>query len=246
VIEQGWTRGTPVPRTDAHGFTYMFDVFCPKILAGVTLALEPGTLSRCINIEMLPMLADEKVEDFQQIDDDDFRTLRRKWARWAADNVAALKGAAPAMGDFSNRIKMNWKLQFAIADLARGKWPKMARKVAVKLTRERREPSRRKRLLAALYEFYANHGPELTCVDIHGLFTADPTDEWAEYNGPGRPITMRQIGLLFGDKIKSGYVHPHGKTERGYRVEQFEKDFKHYLGKPLPKCASVRQPGGKS
>ena len=240
VIEQGWTRGTPVPRTDPHGHTYMFDVFCPKVLAGVTLALEPGTLSRCIDIEMLRKLADEKVEDFQQTDDDDLVTLRRKWARWAADNAVALKGASPAMGDFNNRIRMNWKLLFAIADLAGGKWSKTARKAAVRLTRERREPSKRNRLLAALYDFFTNQGAELTCVDIQKLLTADPTDEWAEHNGPGRPITMRQIGLLLGHKIKSDCIHPHGKTERGYRVAQFERDFKHYLGKPLPKCASVR------
>ena len=216
------------------------DVFCPKVLAGVTLALESGTLSRCIDIAMLPKLADEKVEDFQQIDDDDFVALRRKWARWAADKKAALGNANPAMADFNNRIRMNWRLLFAIADLAGGKWPKMVRRAAVKLTRERREPSKRKRLLTALYEIFASHGAEVTCVDIQRLLTADPTDEWAEYNGPGRPITMRQIGLLLGDKIKSDYIHPHGKTERGYRVEQFEKDFKHYLGRPLPKCANVR------
>jgi Protein of unknown function (DUF3631) len=153
IIEQGWTRGTPVPRTNAHGLTYMFDVFCPKVLAGVTLALEPGTLSRCIDVEMLPKTADDKVEDFQQVDDEDFVALRRKWVRWAADNVVALRGANPAMADFNNRIKMNWKLQFAIADLAGGAWPKEVRAAAVKLTRERREPSKRKRLLAALYDF---------------------------------------------------------------------------------------------
>jgi putative DNA primase/helicase len=243
IIEQSWTRGTPVPRV-IDGHTYMFDVFCPKVLAGVTLALEPGTLSRCINVELLPKLASESIEEFEHVDDDDFVALRRKWARWAVDHVAALKGARPAMADLNNRVRMNWRLQFAIADLAAGEWPQRVRKAAFKLTRERRDPSRRRRLLAALYAFFARHGSEMTCAEQQKLLVADPTSEWAEYNGPGRPITMRQIGLLLGEKIVSVYIHPYGKTERGYRVEQFERDFKHYLGKPLPKCASVRKSSG--
>ena len=38
---------------------------------------------------------------------------------------------------FNNRLRMNWELQLAIADLAGGDWPKLARRAAIKLT----EPS---------------------------------------------------------------------------------------------------------
>jgi hypothetical protein len=51
-----------------RGHVYLFDVFGPKVLAGVALALDRGTMSRCIDIKMLPKLPDEKVEDFKYVD----------------------------------------------------------------------------------------------------------------------------------------------------------------------------------
>ena len=68
------------------------------------------------------------------------------WLRWAlVDNAAALRDSnpEPAPG-FNNRIKMNWKILLAIADLAGGDWPKRARAAALELRERRRagEPTR--------------------------------------------------------------------------------------------------------
>src|SRR5262249_4397731 len=161
-----WTRDSAKIPRQVHNRTYWFDVFCPKIFAGIGLALKPATLTRCIDVRMLPKLRDEKVADFEHVDDDTFVTLRRKWARFAAASVPAVQGAGPAMSDFNNRIKMNWKLQFAIADLAGGKWPKAVRVAAVKLTRERDEPSQGKRLLRAFQVLSAQHGSLLTSKQV--------------------------------------------------------------------------------
>src|SRR5262249_47189600 len=106
IINVSWTRDSAKIPRQVHNRTYWFDVFCPKIFAGIGRGLKPATLTRCIDVRMLPKLRDEKVADFEHVDDDTFVTLRRKWARFAADSVAALKGAAPGMSDFNNRIKM--------------------------------------------------------------------------------------------------------------------------------------------
>ena len=92
IINIGWTRGTLIPRQD-HGVTRWFDPFCPKVLAGVDLLLPKATETRTITIRLLPKLPEEKLEEFNHVDDDSFVTLRRKFARWAADNAAALKNA---------------------------------------------------------------------------------------------------------------------------------------------------------
>jgi uncharacterized protein DUF3631 len=246
IIESSWTRGTPIPRV-VDGHVYLFEVFCPKVLAGIALALNSGTMSRCIDIKMLPKLPDERVQDFGYVDDDTFIVLRRKWARWAADNAAALRDAAPAMAEFNNRIRMNWKLQFAIANLAGGDWPKQVRAAAVKLTRQRREPSEGKRLLEAFQQLFAAHGPVLTSAQVLELLTADPDSEWADFHGRG-PITKWRIAQLLDPyDIHPEVIHPHGrKAERGYRVEWFEVAFRHYLGKtPASNRTSVRKVHGK-
>lgn len=249
IVNVSWTHDSAkIPRVDKHGNTYWFDTFCPKIIAGIGLALKPATRTRCIDIRMWPKLPNEKVQDFNHVDDEHSVELRRKWMRWAADNAAALKDAAPAMGDFNNRIRMNWKVQFAIADLTGGKWPKAVRKAAIQISRERqREPSEGKRFLAAFWDLFAAYGPKLASAGAQKLLAADPNSEWADYHGHG-PITVRQIALILDAyDVHPEVIHPYGrKAERGYRVEQFEKPFRHYLGKPLPpNCTTVHTTRGK-
>ncbi len=238
IINVGWTRGTKILRNG-----HWFDPFCPKVIAGVNPALPRATQTRTITVRLLPKLPGEKVDEFEHVDDDEFRTLRRKFTRWVADNVAALKGARPVMSALNNRAKMNWKLLLAVADLAGDNWPERARKAAVKLTRERRDPSEGKRALAKFYELFAGHGAMLTSDSVQRWLVADDDGEWTEFRGRG-PISKRQIALLLDPyDIHPVYVHPDGrKTERGYRVEQFTQAFAHYLGKSLPlKCATVRK-----
>ena len=60
--------------------------------------------------------------------DAEFAVLRRKLARFAADNAAALKDAKPTLpSELINRDAANWWLLLAIAELAGGEWPKRAR-----------------------------------------------------------------------------------------------------------------------
>ena len=44
---------------------------------------------------MWPKKPDEKAEDFAYADDPEFSTIRRKLARWAADNVRIIKDLKP-------------------------------------------------------------------------------------------------------------------------------------------------------
>jgi putative DNA primase/helicase len=204
IVNVGWTRDEAmIPRTGPKGIVHWYSVFCVKIIAGVNLRMAKETKTRCIFIKMLEKLQHEKVDAFKHIDDENFLTLRRKLARWAADNAAALKDARPAMPSLNNRTAMNWKLLLAIAELAGGDWPKLARQAAAKLTRVRREPSEGKRLLAAFWDLFAKHGPELSSADVQRCLTADPTSEWADFRGHGE-ITQRQISVL----LDTYEIHP--------------------------------------
>jgi hypothetical protein len=244
IINVSWTKGTKIPRQD-RGVTRFFDPFCPKLIAGVKVQLPATTATRRIPIKMWPKLDDEKVEDFGYADDDTFVTLRRKLARWSADNAAALKSAQPTMpAEMINRQQANWKLLLATADLAGGIWPKAAREAATKLSHQRRhEPSEGKPLLAAFQFLFAARGPMLTSADVQKMLTADPTSEWADYRGHNRPITQREIALLLdGYEIHPQVIHPRGrKADRGYRSEWFEKAFRHYLQTPPHKRTTVRK-----
>jgi putative DNA primase/helicase len=241
IVNVAWTRGTKIPRQD-HGRTRWFDPFCPKLIAGVDVQLVKTTATRTIRVKLLPKLPHEKVETFRHVDDDDFITLRRKLMRWAADNAAVLKEARPVIPPgFKNRLQMNWELLLAIADLASGDWPKLARTAAIKLARERHEPSENRRMLIAFRDLISTRGSTLGSAEAQKLLTADPTSEWADFRGHG-PITQRQIAILLDPyDIHPVYIHRGRKTERGYRAEQFAQAFKHFLAEiPARKRATVR------
>jgi hypothetical protein len=229
LINVSWSRGTKIPR-QWHGSTRWYDVFTPKVLAGVNLQLPKTTATRTIVIRLLPKLPHEKIAKFRHVDDDHFITLRRKLARWSADNMATLAEADPIMPPhFSNRLEMNYEVLFAIADLAGGDWPKKARAAATKLTRKRGEPSQGKRLLAAMRDLFAKHGPLLTSKQVQQLLTADDEREWANYSHG--PITKWQIAQLLKQyDIAPDVIHPRGRpADRGYGQASFETAFKHYL-----------------
>jgi putative DNA primase/helicase len=248
IINVSWTRGTLIPRVGAHGITHWFDPFCPKLVSGVKVALEKTTMTRTIKIKFKPKLPEEKTDDFNHVDDDTFVSFRRKLARWASDNAEALKGARSILPPgFSNRLRMNWHFQLTIADLAGDDWPKLARRAAVKLARERREPSAGVRLLEAFRALFATHGPELTSAEVQSMLTADQDGEWAEFNGSSRPITKGQIPKLLDPyDIHPDVIHPRGrKADRGYRAEWFADAFARYLRPAAGKRTTVRKPRGK-
>jgi hypothetical protein len=253
IIRASWKRGVYIPRT-VKGVVYLFDAFGPRCLNGIDLLahLDPATRTRCITVRMLPKLEGERgVTSLRYADgDENFVILRRKFLRWATDNMATLKDAKPRMPDgFFSRLEENYHLLFAIADLAGGDWPKKARAAAVRLARSRDLPSLGKRLLAIFYDLFVRHGSVLTSKRAEALVPAED-DEFADYKGSGRPITRFQIAALLRvypsspdpiEPLAPGLVHPRGghTADRGWHEDRFAIAFKHFLGKTLPTGRSV-------
>jgi hypothetical protein len=244
IINASWTRGTKIPRM-VNGIERLFDPFCPKIICGRGLVMADTTASRGIRIKLWPKSADESVEDFDFVDDDTFVVLRRKLARWSIDNSASLKEAHPAMpAGFLNRLRLNWKLLFAIADLGGDAFARSARTAAVRLSRKRHQPSEGLRLFAALSPLVANR-EEIPSAEIVGQLNADKDGEWCEFRGRG-PITQRQIAkLLEPYDIFPGVTHPTKRSTsspRGYKTAPIRA----VIARLLPNDPHIRtsKPGG--
>ena len=248
IIRASWKRGVYIPRV-VKGTVYLFDAFGPRCLNGIDLLahLDAATRTRCITIRMLPKLEDEVVTSMRYAEEDEnFVILRRKFLRWATDNMAALKAAKPRMPEgFFSRLEENYHLLFAIADLAGGEWSKKARTAAVKLSAERDTPSSGKRLLAIFFTLFVRYGPQVPSKQAEALVPAED-DEFADYRNSGRPITRFQIAALLRPyQVYPGLIHPRGghTADRGWNVTSFATAFKHYLGKILPEGRSVVRTG---
>jgi hypothetical protein len=251
IINAGWTRGSRIPRQEKiNGVwtTLFFDPFCPKMIGLLGKNLPHATRTRCIELRMEPKRDDERAEDFDQRDDAEFAVLRRKFARWAADNAAALKDAKPIMpGSITNRAAANWKLLLAIADLAGSQWPVRAREAAERLTRTRHRPSLGVQMLAEFKEYAISTGKKLvTSEAMEAYLRSDPTSVWADYNRGG-PITQRQIAILLEQyEIYPRPLHPTGRKDfarRGYKISQFTDAFARYLpGDPIIRSSDEKPP----
>jgi putative DNA primase/helicase len=234
ILNASWTRNTKIARQQRIGgnwVTVWFDIFCPKVLGALGKNLPHTLATRSIIVKMWPKKPGDP-QSFDNVDDDVFAELRSKLARWSADNAAALKDAKPLMpAGFGNRVAANWKLLFAVAELAGGPWPARAREAAERLARTARKPSLGLQLLAALQKLLVDR-TEITSEDVVARLRSDPDSLWVDYRGKG-PVTQRQVAdLLEQYDIVPHSLHPTKRKDfarRGYRREQFTDVFSRYL-----------------
>src|SRR5262249_48648544 len=154
----------------------------------------------------------------------DLEILQRKAARWATDNMPALRQAEPvAVADANDRDVDNWLPLFAVADLAGGDWPKIARDAAKKLTGEPDDESKVIELLKDIREIF-DGDPEsdsgscdvISSSDLVSHLNEKEGRPWADYNR-GNGITSNQVArLLKGFGIFPRVVRIEDKTPRGY------------------------------
>jgi hypothetical protein len=236
VINSGWTRGSGVLRCVGESNTpHLFPTFSPKILGSKGLKFPDTVLSRSIIIEMKRRKASEKVEHFDARDDEGLAGLRRQALRWTIDNAEALRTARPEMpAGFENRLGDNWRLMFAIADLAGGEWPERAREAAVVLSK-RESASLGVQLLADIRDFFQGRADLLTEADrvwsanlVEVLIALDERP-WADFKR-GKGLTQAQLArLLRPSGVVSGSVRIGVTTHKGYYLHQFQDAFERYL-----------------
>jgi len=243
VNESSTNSGAKIPRVGPRGEVMEFDVYGTQAISMKGLNMSDTTLSRCIICMIWPKLPSEVVDDFNKRDDEEFVTLRRKLLRWSVDNAVTLQAATPE-GQFNNRIRNNWQLLWAIADLAGGEWPKRARAAALELEIERDEPSEGLRLLAAIRDIFGAR-ESMTSADICAALVADPSGEWADFRGKG-PIGQTQLAVLLKQyRIGTEKVSPAGIRLNGYLRAQFQNAFARLLQKPAREPDSRTESGAK-
>ena len=115
----------------------LFATFAMAALAGIG-GLPDTITDRAVNIRMRRRKTDEKVSPFRERRDRPTLTaVREQLAGWLSDSevIATLDAAEPAM-ELEDRAADVWEPLVAVADVAGGRWPRLARDAALKLTAE--------------------------------------------------------------------------------------------------------------
>jgi putative DNA primase/helicase len=172
------------------------------------------------------------------MDDSTFATLRRKLARWADDHCETLAKAQPEIpAGFHNRVRRNWWLLLAIAELAGADWADKARKAAAAIEGVRDVSDTEVELLTDTKGIFdAENVEEVSTKSFITKLSEDEERPWATFN-KGKPITDRQLArMLRKYGIASEDVHPSdGVHAKGYKRVRFEEAWARYL---TPKNAS--------
>lgn len=222
-----------------------FNAWGAKAIAGIGHLAET-LMDRAIVLELRRKLSHEQVDRLRHAEPELFDHLAAKLARFAMDYSADVRAARPYLPpQLNDRAQDNWEPLLAIADIASGEWPAMARKAALRLSGGDGESlSIGVELLQDIKEIFDDKNVQrVFTADLLEALLSDDEKPWATYNR-GKPITPRQVShRLSGYGVKSreiriGYVH-----KKGYIRDDFEESFTRYLNFPTPPdlSATTRQ-----
>ena len=236
VLNAGYRLGAYVTRSEKIDGVYVpkkFDVYCPKMFAGIAgkrLPITGATLSRCVKIPMRRKTADEKVETFyHKRAKVECKPVREALTQWSQEAVAILERADPPMpAELTDRQEECWEPLIAIADDLGGDWPKRARTAALTLSkRVMKQPTEGVQVIVDMKRVWQRiegdkaHTGQLAA--LHGEL------EDRMYAGNMGAQELSNWLTRFG-------IHPEpkpfrlggSKPKRGYRRDAFTDAFKRY------------------
>jgi hypothetical protein len=252
IVNAGHRRSATVGRVEMNGTSaklIRFTVYAPAALAGIG-NLPDTIMDRSVIVRMRRRTPDEPISPYRErLTRPEGEALRKELAAWA-ECVADLIGDPwPDMPDgITDRSADVWEPLLAVADLAGGGWPKLAREACTALVSGAQVASATTgiQLLADLRAVWRRSGtggtsgtlldsevPEVPLVPHMG--TADLLKRlhgieeslWADWYG--KPLNPRELAdLLKPYEIRSAKVKIGDQSVRGYHLAHLIEPWRCY------------------
>jgi putative DNA primase/helicase len=198
-------------------------------------------MDRAVVLELRRKLKNEKVQRLRHADPTHFAKLVRMLARLAEDHGDAIGQARPELPEsLHDRAQDNWEPLLAIADLAGGNWPRMARNIAVRSAGNDEDVEISTMLLSDIQGVFNDFADEridgktvkrITTQILLVKLCADDTQPWITFDKNSGKMTPGQLARqlkAFGIK-PIDLKYPGNVVQKGYRLDQFEDTFTRYL-----------------
>jgi Protein of unknown function (DUF3631) len=234
VLNAGNVPGSPVIRGGRDGKPVRYDVFCPKVIAGIATGKLPDTVrDRAIVCPIDRKLKSERVERLKRHRlKAELEDLRSRLSAWAEANQGQLFNydLPEPLEKISDRLEQAWEPLIAIAELAGGQYPEKARAAAEDLAGEDDENTTASHaLLMALKDVFGNRHSMHT-KDIVAALNDDKELTFGPWNDD-KGIKPTEIArLLRRYRIKPRKVNIAGTHLQGYQQEQFKTVWGRYGG----------------
>ena len=249
---RGARVGKNVPLPGGGYEARMFSTWAPTVIAGI--GNPPDTvLDRAVVIALKRKLSTEGVAPLRERDGDDLAVLKRRIARFVADNEAALHAIEPnpPLPIDNDRARDMWEPLLAVADVAGGDWRERARRAGVALVDASEqgfgEGNVDVLLLSDIRDIFADAFPRDGVTDRKGpgrpddgprLATKDLLEKlhvleerpWSAWGRARRPMTDKALGdRLRPYGVRSRTIRVGTSTPKGYHLSAFEDAFVRYL-----------------
>jgi putative DNA primase/helicase len=235
VINAGHTRDFAfVPRCVGDNYEVQnFSTWAPKAIALIG-RMPDSMMDRSIPIQMRRKTISETVARLRETPQAVFDELRSKIVRFVQDNAEKIAQHVPALPDgINDRAADCWLPMLAIADIAGGDWPELARKSAVALSADSDDADTfATKLLRSLKQDFMDEdetGPDgfqiSTDICIH--LNQDNEAPWASFKNQLTPELLAKNLRRY--KIKSEQVTRNGKRVRGFYWAKLDPVFDRYL-----------------
>jgi putative DNA primase/helicase len=214
-----------------------YSCWCPKAIAAIG-HLHPTLASRCIVIRMHRKTAGEECERLKRLNATE---LQRKCARFVMDHAAEIASAEPQIPEgLTNRAADIWEPLLALADLAGGRWPELAREAASGLTARAQEHSPIGSLLMDIFlVFLVTQSERIFSRELVGALVGSEERPWTELR-KGKPVTEMWLAQqLRPYGIKPRTIRMGEQLAKGYVKEDFMDTFRRYI--PKSEVESVRR-----
>jgi putative DNA primase/helicase len=194
-----------------------FSCWCPKVIARIGRL--PDTLAdRCILFRMQRKAKKDQCERLRNLKAPASR-LRRQCARFVQDHAQAIAQAEPETPlELNDRAADIWEPLLALADLAGGDWPKLAREAALGLAADVEDNNPIGALLLDIFILFMQLKTErIFSRDLVDALSRLPERAWAEdlkgkevteswLAGRLRPYGLRPKTIWIGDDSAKGYL----------------------------------------
>ncbi|MGW1791896.1 DUF3631 domain-containing protein [Streptomyces tubercidicus] len=234
LLNAGHQRGRYVTRVVGNDHTpHKFATFAMAAIAGIG-DLPDTVMDRSVVIRMRRRAEGEKVRPFRSRRDipalHEIRDRIHAWARPLLEEAANLEPDMPV----EDRAADTWEPLVIVADLAGGRWPRLARVACVRMVTaevaaEEDHPSGARILADIRRVFFAQREVDsLSTGDLLHHLRQDPEAPWAERGRDG--LTARELSRMLRDfDIRPGNVRmADGRQLKGYMRNKFLDAWRRY------------------
>jgi hypothetical protein len=233
LLNAGHRRGAVAGRCVVRGKTVETEeipAYCAVALAG--LGWLPETImTRSIIVQMRRRASGERIQPFRRrLCLKEGNRLRDRLAGWGRAAVDHLTENWPDLPEgIADRDADVWEPIVALADIAGGDWPQLARKAAVEMVKagRDREPSLGIRLLADLRTIFADAEELASEAIVHRLIALTEAP-WGDLRG--RPLDQRGLARRLRQyEVKSRQIRFAEKGLKGYLKSDLVEVWERYL-----------------